>query len=140
GINNGARHKIVPGFMLGASIDPEPDGQPDPMALGDDNDILYPPPNDDEDGVVFTSSLISGQIATLNVTASVNGLLNAWIDFNMTGNWIDPGEQIFTDLMLVPGVNQLSFPVPAALAAGQTFARFRFSSLAGLSFTGMAPD
>ena len=140
GINNGARHKIVPGFMLGASIDPEPDGQPDPMALGDDNDILYPPPNDDEDGVVFTSSLISGQIATLNVTASVNGLLNAWIDFNMNGNWIDPGEQIFTDLMLVPGVNQLSFPVPAALAAGQTFARFRFSSLAGLSFTGMAPD
>ncbi len=138
--SNGARHLIVPGIIMGVSIDSEPDGQPDPMSLGDDSDLMFPPPNDDEDGVVFTSPLISGQIATLNVTASVNGLLNAWIDFNMNGNWIDPGEQIFTDLMLVPGVNQLSFPVPAALAAGQTFARFRFSSLAGLSFTGMAPD
>jgi hypothetical protein len=138
--NNGARHRIMPGFMLGSSIDPEPDGQPEPMALGDDNDIFYPPVNDDEDGVVFTSPLISAQIATVNITASVNGLLNAWIDFNINGFWGDPGEQIFFDIILNPGLNTLSFPVPATATAGISFARFRFSSMPGLTFTGMAPD
>ncbi|MHC1776587.1 MAG: GEVED domain-containing protein [Lentimicrobium sp.] len=140
GANNGAHHRIVPGFMLGNSIDPEPDGQPEPMALGDDNDILYPPVNDDEDGVVFTTPLISGQVATVNITASGMGALNAWIDFNFNGTWGDPGEQIFTDIMLNPGINTLSFPVPPTATAGLSFARFRFSTMLGLSFTGMAPD
>ncbi len=140
GVSNGARHLIVPGFMLGNSIDSEPNGQPEPMALGDDNDVLYPPVIDDEDGVVFNSTLIPGQIATVNITASAIGALNAWIDFNMNGFWGDPGEQIFTDIMLNPGINTLSFPVPATATAGLSFARFRFSTLLGLSFTGMAPD
>ncbi|MFH1120440.1 MAG: GEVED domain-containing protein, partial [Bacteroidota bacterium] len=140
GVSNGARHLIIPGFMLGNSIDAEPDGQPEPMALGDDNDILYPPVNDDEDGVVFTTTLIPGQNATVNVTSSAYGALNAWIDFNMNGSWGDPGEQIFTDIMLNPGMNTLSFAVPASATAGQTFARFRFSSMMGLTFTGAASD
>jgi hypothetical protein len=33
-----------------------------------------------------------------------------------------------------------TFPVPASAAPGPTFARFRFSSAGGLSYTGLAPD
>jgi hypothetical protein len=44
--SNGARHIILPGFMLGSFIDAELDGQPDPLALGDDNNPIGMP--DDE--------------------------------------------------------------------------------------------
>ena len=132
--SNGARHVIVPGFFLGASVDPEPDGQPNATATGDDIDG-----NDDEDGVAFTTLLIPGQPAGVTVSASVPGLLNAWIDFNGNGSWGDPGEQIFTNLLLLPGPNPVGFGVPAGSLSGPTFARFRFSS-APVSFDGLAPD
>jgi len=134
-VNNGARHIIVPGFFLGASVDAEADGQPDATATGDDLDG-----NDDEDGVVFTSSLNPGGLATVDVTASAPGLLDAWMDFNADGDWADAGEQIFASQALVAGVNNLTFPVPGGAVVGQTFARFRFSSVGGLSYEGLAPD
>jgi len=133
--SNGARHVIVSGFFLGAGVDAEPDGQPDATATGDDLDG-----NDDEDGIVFTSLLAPGQVASVDVTASASGLLNAWMDFNADGDWFDAGEQIFLDQALVAGVNSLTFPVPAGAAIGQTIARFRFSTVSGLSFEGLAPD
>ncbi|HPF65488.1 GEVED domain-containing protein, partial [Lentimicrobium sp.] len=137
---NGARHLIVPGILMGTSIDPEPDGQPDPMCLGDDNDLIYPPPNDDEDGVVFQGQLIPGQPANINVTVSVQGFLNGWFDFNNNGSWLDPGEQLFTDILIPAGLNPLVMLIPPTASTGQTYARFRFSTVQGLSFTGMAPD
>ena len=116
-------------------IDPEPDGQPDPNALGDDNDG-----NDDEDGVVFNTPLVPGQPATVTVTASAQGLLQGWIDFNADRDWSDPGEQIFVDQALAPGPNILNMSVPATATPGRTFARFRFSTAKRLSFNGPAPD
>ena len=96
--NNGASHVIAPGFHLGQVIDPEPDGQPDPGALGDDNDTLYPPANDDEDGITFTTPLLMGQTACMDVvltdSSGSGGLLDAWIDFDGNGIW-DPHEHLF---------------------------------------------
>lgn len=138
--NNGARHGIVANLYLGASIDSEPDGQPDPVAFGDDADILYPPPNDDEDGVVFTSLAMQGAPLTLTVTAVGSGLLDAWVDFNQDGTWAHPGEQVFNSVLLSPGPNSLIINVPASATIGQTFVRFRFSSNGGLAPTGLAPD
>ncbi|UCG59468.1 MAG: LamG domain-containing protein [Phycisphaerales bacterium] len=132
---NGARHIIVPGVFLGNNIDPEPEGQPDATATGDDNDG-----NDDEDGVVFTSPLIPGGVTTVDVTASVRGILNAWCDFDGNGDWGGAGEDIFVDTPLNPGLNNLSFNVPAGATAGVTFGRFRFSRIRGLTYTGLAPD
>ncbi|MCB2219526.1 MAG: S8 family serine peptidase [Bacteroidetes bacterium] len=140
GANNGANHLIDGITFMGAVVDPEPDGQPDPAALGDDNDLIYPPPNDDEDGVIFTSSIIPGQMASVDVIASVNGILNAWLDFNGNGTWADPGDHIFADIPLIPGLNSLSFPVPAGIGSGNTFTRFRFSTAPGLNFNGPAQD
>ena len=79
--------------------------------------------------------------ATVSVTASAFGYLNAWIDFNGNGGWDDPGEHIFSGMPLSPGTNLLSFPVPpTAKNTGTNFARFRFSSVASLPYGGPAPD
>ena len=90
-VNNGANHIIVPGFMLGASVDGELDGQPDNTASGDDNDG-----SDDENGVTFvTWPLVPGRPAVAEVTASASGLLYAWIDFSADDSWAQAGDQIF---------------------------------------------
>lgn len=133
-ISNGARHTIVPAIYLGRLIDGEFDGQPDATATGDDLRC-----SDDEDGVVF-SNLIAGQSATVEVTASTSGALNAWIDWNADGDWDDAGEHVFVDEPLVSGGNTLPLEVPAKAMAGETFARFRFSTMRGLRTTGLAPN
>jgi hypothetical protein len=133
--NDGARHTIVPNVFLGALIDPEADGQPDPNALGDDNDG-----NDDEDGVVFTSLAVAGNPVNVKVTASVDGFLDGWVDFNFDGDWDEANEQVFVSEPLVAGVNFLTFNLPAATPIGITFSRFRFSTAGGLNYTGLAPD
>ncbi len=53
---------MVSSVYLGNSIDAEPDGQPDPNALGDDNDG-----NDDENGIMLPSVLAHGQMNTITV-------------------------------------------------------------------------
>ncbi|NQU26506.1 MAG: hypothetical protein HQ567_34905 [Candidatus Nealsonbacteria bacterium] len=133
--DNGARHVIVLGFHLGAAVDEESDGQPSPAANGDDNSGI-----DDEDGVDFTSQLTREGTATVDVAASVAGKLDAWIDFNRDGDWLDPGEHVFDNVSLDVGVNGLDFPVPAGARPGQTYARFRLSSAGGLSLDGPADD
>lgn len=133
--SNGARHRIVPGVRLGAQVDFEPDGLPGAPATGDDLDRV-----DDEDGVVFASPLLVGQVVGVTVVASTNGLLNAWLDYNRNGSWADAGEQIFTNQALVPGTNRLNLKVPTAVVTGSSVARFRFSTVAGLGFVGEAPD
>jgi len=134
---NGARHLIVPNFMLGRQIDAEADGQPDPLALGDDNSGLA-----DEDGVVFTTPVLVGTQACVNVFLSgpIGGLLDAWIDFDKNGSW-DPTDQIFASQPLVNGVNAgLCFNVPTNAVLGTNFARFRLSSTGGLTSIGPAQD
>jgi hypothetical protein len=135
--NDGARHIIVPNVHLGANIDQEVDGQPNASALGDDSNPLAP---DDEDGVVFTSLAVAGNPVTVKVTASVAGFLDAWVDFNVDGDWDDAGEQIFASEPLAAGVNNLTFNVPITTPAGITYSRFRFSTAGGLSYTGLASD
>lgn len=133
--NNGARHVVVPDFHLGAGIDSESDGAPTATANGDDLAT-----SDDEDGVVFTTPLSIGASATIEVTASAAGKLDAWLDVNGNGTF-DPAEQIFASQPVNPGVNTLSFLVPIGTVSDiSTFARFRFSQAGGLSPTGLAPD
>jgi len=135
--SDGARHVADGTTFLGAKVDTELDGQPNGTATGDD--ILDG--SDDEDGVAFTSLIIPGDpCATLDVVASVAGKLNAWLDFNDDGDWADPCEQIFTDTNLAAGTNNLSFDVPVSAKVGLTFARFRFDTAGGLSYTGQADN
>jgi|GEM_PF-498183 len=142
--DNGARHAIDPAVYLGQRIDAEADGQPTADALGDDTNNLS-----DEDGVIFLTPLIPGEVAQIAVTASTNGYLDAWIDFNRNGRFGDPddplnvveaGEQIFASQPLLPGLNLLSFRVPSTASLGPTYARFRFSTTGGLLYVGAAID
>ncbi|MHC4477287.1 MAG: GEVED domain-containing protein [Planctomycetota bacterium] len=146
-LSTGARHKISTGVHLGAKVDGEPDGQPQSSsALGDDNDTgpsnLPPPPNvDDEDGVTL-GSLRAGRLASVTVTASIDGYLDAWVDFTCNGDWADPCEHVLTAVLLSPGSNSLSFLVPATATHGTpTYARFRFRKKnVPLSYDGPADD
>ena len=130
----GARHAIVDGLHLGSLIDAESNGQPNATATGDDLGNL-----DDEDGVTF-SALVPGQLATVTVVASAAGKLDAWLDFDHDGNWSTNGDQIFTSAVLAPGGNVLTFPVPAMAPSGSTYTCFRFSTMGGLSYNGLAND
>jgi hypothetical protein len=71
---------------------------------------------------------------------SVDGLLDAWIDFDNNGVW-NAADQIYASVPVVAGINNLAFNVPGTSApAFDTYARFRFSLGGGLAPTGLAPD
>ncbi|NGO40135.1 HYR domain-containing protein [Limisphaera ngatamarikiensis] len=136
--DDGARH-VWSEFYMGSTVDIELDGQPTADADGDDMNPSSGP--DDEDGVVFTSALVPGRAATVEVTVSDSGRLYAWVDFNRNGSWADPGEQVFADTPVSPGLNILSFNVPEDAVPGLTFSRWRYTVQGkGLSFVGLAPD
>jgi len=134
---NGAYHTIVPGFFLGGGVDGEPDGQPTLDALGDD----YLGAADDEDGVFFVTPLLPGQPAEVEVLASADGIVDAWIDFDADGTWAQASDRVLTSEAIVAGSNVLLFSVPTGAEIDvDTFARFRFSTQGALSYDGPAQD
>ena len=102
--------------MLGNAIDAEANGQPDPAALGDDNNGATP---DDEDGVTFTTSLVQGQQACVDVHAyhapRRKRLPRCLARFRRQRPWEHPAEQIFAGLPLMPG----NEPWPLLPSAGR---------------------
>ena len=139
-ISNGASHLItIPTLLMGPAIDAEPDGLPDPAAMGDDFANI-----DDEDGVIFTTTLVAGGPAQVNIdmtSSTMGGFIDAWIDFGADGSWIEGGDQIFSGQWVAAGaVAMLNFNVPMSAVGGPTFARFRLSSMGGLPFDGPAFD
>ncbi len=137
---NGARHKLAVGgtgtplIYLGNEIDYEPDGQP-----GDGDDMMGA---DDEDGIVFVDPLRAGSNVRIRVTVQgdVPGFFSAWFDFDANFSWKDPGEHVFGDMLLNPGVHELVFQLPVTVVRGSTYARFRLSTEAGLTDEGPARD
>ncbi|MEM9598667.1 MAG: GEVED domain-containing protein, partial [Acidobacteriota bacterium] len=137
--SDGARH-VADGPLLGALRDSEDDGAPSPDALGDDG-----AGDADEDGVALPDFLAC-EPAVVGVTASEAARLDAWVDWNRDGDWLDDGERIFTDEPLTAGLNSLDVAVPCDTATGEgtagggAFARFRLSSAGGLEPSGLALD
>ncbi|MCA9212925.1 MAG: hypothetical protein KDB27_07670 [Planctomycetales bacterium] len=128
--NNGAIHAIKPGVHLGDRVDAEVDGQPNSNATGDDSQRAYGLPLDDEDGIQFATPLVPGQQASIDVTASVDGYLSMWLDYNRDANWTGPDDAVFIGQVIPAGVSTITFTVPTTAtpdASVPTFARFRFS-------------
>ena len=116
--SGGAQHGDV-GVMLGSLRDTEPDGQPSADA-GDDDRNGGP---DDEDGVVFNN--VTALVVDVNVTVSQAGYLNAWIDWDKSGNWI-PGEKVLATYLAAGGTYNFVIPVPvAAVRNADLFSRWR---------------
>ncbi|MEX0936893.1 MAG: VCBS repeat-containing protein [Pirellulales bacterium] len=131
--DDGPRHEAT-GPRLGAARDMEPEGQPSPASDGDGSD---------DDGVTFDAIHV-GQIdavVTVNVHNAPEGAkLDAWIDFDGDGSWGGSHERIAYGLPVVEGDNLLSFDVPGGAVSGQTYARFRLSTVGELGVIGEAFD
>ena len=141
-----ASHKIDPltQRFLGLCVDTEPDGAPNAGALGDDaaaGTSRVGSCFDDEDGVLFAGPLVACRSTAITVsTPSAGGLLDAWVDFTLDGDFNDAGEHVFTSQSLTAGANALSLAVPCTALPGATYARFRLSTAGGLAPTGAAAD
>ena len=149
-LENGARHNAYGAFM-GVARDVEIDGTHSLLADYDDINGSVAGPPGDEDGVTFLGPLTvhasQSRTGFVDVYVDLNGTstayVDAWIDFNQDGDWNDPGETLFGptgQVVTATGMQNLSFTIPANALAGQTFSRFRVSSLGGLAPTGGFQD
>lgn len=127
--SGGPSHRRGSATFLGTAIDSESDGQPSATAVAE---------GADDDGVRFLNPLLPGSAATIEVTGSTAGILNAWIDFDANGtldevsitavDGVVLGAPVAAnDLALTAGVHTLTIAVPAS-ATGLMAARFRYTS------------
>ena len=142
--DNGPRHTMVPGLMIGGFIDDEPDGQLSDDAL--ETSLV----NDDEDGLAFATDLnfIQGQKPIVRVRAtnltSTQATLYGWIDTNRDGVFDNATER--ASITVPVGSNNQTFSLafgalPYNASIGASFARFRFSTdLAAAESFGLASD
>jgi uncharacterized repeat protein (TIGR01451 family) len=129
--DDGARHPIIATLFLGATVDSEPDGQPNAAASGDDTGGTP----DDEDGVnVADLNLTGGVPASVRVNATNSSgtaaQLCGFIDLNGDGDFADAGESASS---AVPDGSAnvqftLNFGSPPATAPASSYARFRLST------------
>ena len=132
--DNGARHELSDNLYLGFA---KPDGESDglPFAVNDDGSNL-----DDEDAIGFLTPVEIGLDSLVQITVEGSGYLTAWFDWNGNGVFDDSSEKSFKDHALTSGTHLLSLRVPSDAVAGSTWARFRYSSVQGLTPLGGAPD
>ncbi len=112
--SNGPRHMIISGLQLGVSVDGELDGNPSNDALGD---------GADEDGLAFFPSLDITPNSTfrlplevINTTGAI-AHLEAWIDWNGDGDFLDANEMPIDldDSTGFPNTLELTVPVGAKM-------------------------
>lgn len=143
----GAPKHLLPNTSYSMGLAPDGDIQTQNSSnggsdgTGDDSNGI-----DDEEGV-FIPTLIQGETARIDVSVTQpvanDGYLQAWIDWNGDGDFVDPGEQIATDQQYAGGVTgtiELPVTVPVSATTSQTFARFRWSTTAGLDESAAAND
>lgn len=138
GDDGGAFHGVDYATFLGSGVTIDFDG----FSNGIDNNNNATDDGND-DGIQLNGTSLQGQnlaignTVNLNVVTTGNGVLNGWIDWDRDGTF-SAGEQIALDDSVASGT--LSVTIPAGATAGTTYARFRYSSQAGLSATSGAPD
>jgi len=143
--SGGPSHGIVPGLSLGQRVDRDLDGQPSPLADGDDlNGPLGPDGRvlDDEDGVRLLTPLAANSTASFEVfvtnTTGQPAFLQAWFDFNQNGRFTDAGEQVLRNVVLPAGSNVIDVAIPSGVQIGNLFTRWRLSLTPDLGVGGPA--
>ncbi|TXH69911.1 MAG: right-handed parallel beta-helix repeat-containing protein [Thiothrix sp.] len=139
GASNGPQHQFpaIPTLYLGAGITSEPDALQNATATGDsDNGVTLP-------------TLTQTQTASITATVvGTGGYLQGWIDWNGDGDFLDAGEQVATNLQdngtgdtnATAGTITFNVTTPAATVTTQTFARFRWSNISGLTVNALATN
>ena len=130
-IVNGARHTVVNGLSLGATVSSDADAK-----LVD---------ADDDDGVTFDADLFAAfqgnaSISVTNTTGS-QAFVSMWIDYNGDG-FFGNAEQVVAAQAFGAGTTGVGFLIPSTAVAGQNYARVRISTDAAAvaSPVGSAPD
>jgi LruC domain-containing protein len=132
--DNGASHSTENNtIFMGSGVDAEFDSYQFPLS----DDVTDG--NDDEDGVAFVTGLEVGNSALLELIASTPAFVDAWIDFDGNGVF-GSDEKIADSQAVIQGSNTIPYDVPEWAEAGNTWARFRLSSLGGLEPTGSFSD
>ncbi|MDQ4054770.1 MAG: GEVED domain-containing protein [Actinomycetota bacterium] len=122
--DDGPRHFIVGGLLLGAEIDFDPDGQPSPAADGDDSNGIA-----DEDGVSGPIEITTGDATTVAVSATndtnQDATLAGWIDLDGDGVFGNGAERFTITVPANSGTADYELSFPGGTATGDTHARFR---------------
>lgn len=132
----GPSHVVDGVTFLGSGVDAENAAFDDGPA--EDDGVAL----DDGSGTTVSlhgQSIIPGQNIELDVTTAGTGVLNAWIDFNRDGVF-DTSEQVAVDETPTGNTVTINSTVPFSAVAGDTYARFRYSSATGLGPNDAAPD
>lgn len=133
---DGPSHGIGTFLSLGENVDSEDDGLPSVNADGDTND----------DGVTgLAQGITAGASATIQVNVRMannapTALLQGWIDFSGDGVFSEDERVISNAAYTNDETRAFDIVVPAGAVTGQSYARFRVSTLASLFPTGNAPD
>lgn len=123
---NGAAHELVGNLWLGSGVTSDFNGQPSVAAnLDTDNGVIFTSLFERTTGVSLPT--------TMNVTASIAGKLDAWLDLNRNGIFESSEHTAYN---VVAGVNALSVMIPSSASLGATYMRFRISTAGGLQPTG----
>ncbi len=132
--DDGARHQIVSGIRLGATLDADDGTAAGIAADGDDADLAA---GDDEDGLVDprTELLVTigasptVRVSATNTTAQL-GKLWGWIDYNGDGVFDNATERTQVDIPsgTEATVFRLQFPEVPVGFTGSTYARLRLST------------
>ncbi|PKF54287.1 LruC domain-containing protein [Alteromonadales bacterium alter-6D02] len=118
--DNGARHALdLNGLYLGTAVSGE----------------AIPNVDDDDDGVAFVTGFETGLETIVITSASAEGFLNAWVDWDHSGTF-DENEQAIEAAPVIAGTNISTINVPISAVVGQTWVRFRVSAESEMSATG----
>ena len=137
---NGARHAAMQTLFIGVTTpDLENDGQPNPVASGDDS-----AGTSDEDGVSATT-FIAGQNVALPVSVSNNtgspAFLTAFVDWDDSGTFTGPESYVLNIPSTGTHTATFNLFVPPSTRTDKPLAvRLRLSTTAGLTSMGAAPD
>ena len=119
--SGGPSHTIVSGLHLGTAPDSESDAATPLDGSGDGTE---------DDGItlaILTEGDTSYSIPAASINATGTGTLHAWVDFNKSGTF-EPGEHTSVNVTSGMPSSALNWSGITAGAAGNTYARFRFTS------------
>ena len=132
------RHDINASLRFGAANTAELAPYNSPVATGDAGD----------DGITLSSLIQSQNGSVAAAVQGSGGKLQAWIDWNGDGDFVDSGEQIATnvqdngpgDTNGMAGTIGFNFTVPPNATTAATLARFRWSKQNSLGPTSTASN
>jgi len=113
--DNGARHQIIDGLLLGEIMSGE------------------------DDGVDFVTGFESGLDTLIRLHAQGEGYISAWADWDQSGTFED-SEQIIFDQAMSNNSKLVLVDVPAEATAGDTWTRFRYTTTTGVGPNGGVSD